>query len=172
MIANQVAMTLEELAERVGVPTRTIRFYITEGLLPGPGSRGKAATYGEEHLVRLRLIRRLAERHVPLAEMRARLGRLVLVEVRALLADEEAHALELGRAAHAKSPRDYIAGLLEGARTPPGGAGLRESPGAYRASTPSTPSVRARAERAGGAGSWPPASSSSRAKIPSPRARY
>lgn len=143
MLETQDAMTIEELADRVGVPIRTIRFYITEGLLPGPGGRGKAATYGEEHLVRLRLIRRLAERHVPLAEMRERLGRLSLAEARALLADEEAHTAELERAAQAESPRDYIAGLLEGMRPPPSppsaAARLREAPGPYQTPPPAAP---------------------------------
>jgi hypothetical protein len=69
--------------------------------------------------VRRRLIRRLAERHVPLAETRERLGRLSLAEARALLAEEEARAAELERATQAGSPRDYLAGLLEGERTPP-----------------------------------------------------
>src|SRR5436853_4256848 len=88
-------MSIEDLAARAGVRVRTVRFYIAEGLLPGPGARGRAAAYGEEHLLRLRLIRRLAERHVPLAEMRARFAHLPLEDVRALLAEEGRRAEEL-----------------------------------------------------------------------------
>src|SRR5436190_19922923 len=83
---------IEELAERAGVRVRTVRFYIAEGLLPGPGARGRAAAYGEEHLLRLRLIRRLAERHVPLAELRGLLSSLPLDQVRALMGDAHRRA--------------------------------------------------------------------------------
>ena len=56
--------------------------------------------------MRLRLIRRLVERHVPLAEQRALLDRLSLAEMRELLAEEDAGAQALERAAQAESPRD------------------------------------------------------------------
>ena len=88
-------LTIEELAARAGVRVRTIRFYIADGLLPGPGGRGRAAAYTDEHLARLRLIRRLVERHVPLAEIRALLARLSADEVRALLAEEDRRAATL-----------------------------------------------------------------------------
>jgi DNA-binding transcriptional MerR regulator len=116
MEVNERELTLEELAERVQVPVRTIRFYISEGLLPGPGTRGKGASYGEGHLLRLQLIRRLAEQHVPLAEMRALLGRLSLEEVQALLAEQEQQAAELVRKSQAPSPKDYISALLKSAQ--------------------------------------------------------
>src|SRR5262245_13219417 len=112
MEVNERELTLEELAERVQVPTRTVRFYISEGLLPGPGTRGKGASYGEGHLLRLQLIRRLAEQHVPLAEMRAMVGRLSLEEVQALLAEQKQQAAELERRSQAPSPKDYISALL------------------------------------------------------------
>jgi DNA-binding transcriptional MerR regulator len=113
---NQTGLTVEELAERGRVSVRTVRFYIAEGLLPGPGSRGKAATYGEEHLLRLRLIRRLAEQRVPLAEMRDLLDRLSLDEARTLLAEEDRRATELQRAEESPSPKEYVAALLSQAR--------------------------------------------------------
>jgi DNA-binding transcriptional MerR regulator len=113
---NQTGLTVEELAERGHVSVRTVRFYIAEGLLPGPGSRGKAATYGEDHLLRLHLIRRLAERHVPLAEMRDLLDRLSSDEARTLLAEEDRRATELRRAEESPSPKEYVAALLSHAR--------------------------------------------------------
>ncbi|HEX2171461.1 MAG TPA: MerR family transcriptional regulator, partial [Dehalococcoidia bacterium] len=116
-MANRMPdLTIEELAERGGVSVRTIRFYISEGLLPSSGGRGKAAAYGEEHLLRLRLIRRLGEQRVPLAEQRERLSRLSLEDVRALLAEEDQRSAELERARTTPSPREYVAGLLERAR--------------------------------------------------------
>lgn len=115
-------LSIEELAEAADLSVRTIRYYISEGLLPGPGSRGKQATYGEEQLARLQLIRRLAERHVPLAQMRKLLAPLHLEDVRALLAEEDHRAAELARAEQTASPKEYVAGLLRRARA------LREAP--------------------------------------------
>ncbi len=109
-------MTIDELAERQGLPVRTVRFYIAQGLLPGPGSRGKSAAYGEEHHVRLRLIRRLSERHVPLSKIQELLQGLSLGEVKALLEAEEDRSIQLTEAERRKSPSDYVAALLDDAR--------------------------------------------------------
>jgi DNA-binding transcriptional MerR regulator len=108
-------LTIEELAERVGVPVRTIRFYITEGLVPGPDRRGKAAAYGEEQLLRLRLVRLLSDRRVPLAEIRARMAALSLDEVRTLLDEEEQLLVEQERSVQQPSPKSYVSSLLRGA---------------------------------------------------------
>jgi DNA-binding transcriptional MerR regulator len=107
--------SIEELAELVNLPIRTIRYYISEGLLPGPGARGKAAIYGEEHLLRLRLIRLLSRQYVPLVEMRNRLIPLSIGEIRALLAEEEEHVARLEQAAP-PPPEGYVATLLRKAR--------------------------------------------------------
>src|SRR6185312_388637 len=87
--------TIEELAEQVNVPVRTVRYYITEGLLPGPEGRGKATTYSAEHLQRLRLIRLLSNQHRPLAEIHQLLSRRSWAEIRTLLAEEEQRVKEL-----------------------------------------------------------------------------
>ena len=105
-------MTIEELAAHADVPVRTVRYYIAEGLLPGPGSRGKGAAYTGEHLVRLRLIRRLAARRVPLGEIRDLLARLPADEARAVLREEARRAEELESSAAAPSPKEYISALL------------------------------------------------------------
>lgn len=48
-------MTLVELAERLAVSPRQIRFLITEGILPPAEKTGRAAdAYGETHLQRAR----------------------------------------------------------------------------------------------------------------------
>jgi len=109
-------LSIEELAEATGVPVRTVRFYITEGLLPGPGSRGKAAAYRQEHLARLRLIRLLVRQRLPLAEIRGILAALSDVEVHELLTQEEQRTATLERSAQATSPQTYIAALLDHAR--------------------------------------------------------
>ena len=57
---------LEELARHAGVSARTVRYYVQRGLLPPPAFRGKDSAYEDEHLVRLRAIRRLQDVFLPL----------------------------------------------------------------------------------------------------------
>lgn len=109
---NESSLTIEELAERTQTPVRTVRYYIAEKMLPGPGARGKGAVYTSEHLLRLRLIRRLTERRAPLAEIREMMARVTSEEVRALLAEEDARAQALEQATQAVSPKAYISALL------------------------------------------------------------
>ena len=136
--SDDMDMTIDELAERQGLPVRTIRFYIAQGLLPGPGSRGKSAAYGEEHLVRLRLIRQLSERHVPLSKIQELLQGLSLGEVKALLAAEADRSVQLTEAERRKSPRDYVTALLDDARQARQ-APQQAAPRPYPATSPSKP---------------------------------
>src|SRR5262249_26037322 len=69
-----------------------VRYYIAQGLLAGPGARGRQASYGEDHLLRLRLIRRLAERHTPLTQIRELVAPLGHGELVALLGDEDSRS--------------------------------------------------------------------------------
>lgn len=147
-------LSLEVLAERAGVPVRTVRYYIAEGLLPGPGMRGKGAAYSEDHLARLHLIRRLSEMRVPLAEQRARLAGLSAEDVRALLRKEEQQAATIERAAAALSPRAYVQALLDRAH------GVREAPVAWGSPTAAVDSLA----------EGPPAYEQQRAPLPSPAA--
>src|SRR5262245_56467303 len=112
----QEELTIDALAERADMPVRSIRFYISQSLLPGPGSRGKSATYSDEHVIRLCLIRRLADQHIPLTKIAELVGDLALDEARALLAREEQRASELQAAQHSGSPKDYVAALLRDAQ--------------------------------------------------------
>lgn len=61
---------LDELAERSGVPARTIRYYQSEGLLANPAKRGRDAVYTADHLERLRLIGELRDRSLNLRAIR------------------------------------------------------------------------------------------------------
>jgi DNA-binding transcriptional MerR regulator len=76
---------LNELCEKSDVTARTVRYYIQQGLLPTPGL-GTGVRYGEGHLARLRLIRRLQREHLPLAAIRRRLEELDDTAVQRLLA--------------------------------------------------------------------------------------
>jgi DNA-binding transcriptional MerR regulator len=52
---------IDELAQLSSVPSRTIRFYNTQGLLPAPLMRGRIAYYNQEHLLVLNVIKELKE---------------------------------------------------------------------------------------------------------------
>jgi DNA-binding transcriptional MerR regulator len=109
-------LTVDELAANAGVPVRTVRFYIAEGLLPGASARGKGASYTQEHLDRLQLIRLLVARHLPLADIGALLARLPSAEVRAVVEEEQARTEEVALQARKPSPKEYLSSLLEQAR--------------------------------------------------------
>lgn len=79
-----MAFDLNDLCQQGGVTARTVRYYVQQGLLPSPGL-GAGARYGDGHLARLRLIRRLQAEHLPLAEIRRRLEALNDDAVQALL---------------------------------------------------------------------------------------
>lgn len=55
-------MRISELSERSGIAVATIKYYLREGLLPaGERSSPNQASYSEDHLRRLRLVRALVE---------------------------------------------------------------------------------------------------------------
>ena len=60
-------LTIDELAARTGVPSRTIRFYQTQGALPPPVRQGRIAIYNDEHIARLELIEVLQRRGLRLS---------------------------------------------------------------------------------------------------------
>jgi len=59
-------LSIEELSVRVGVTTRNIRAYQTQGLLPAPERRGRTGIYGAEHVAQLEMIRDLREQGIGL----------------------------------------------------------------------------------------------------------
>lgn len=67
---------IHELAEKTGVSVRTIRFYIEKGLLPEAPVKGRYAAYSEEYVDRIRLIKRLKEKFLPLEEIRNQIASL------------------------------------------------------------------------------------------------
>jgi DNA-binding transcriptional MerR regulator len=64
---------MKDLCERTGMPRQAIHFYIQQGLLPQGKKTGKnMAYYGEEHVRRALLIRKLQhERFLPLKAIKA-----------------------------------------------------------------------------------------------------
>ncbi|GAB3489735.1 MerR family transcriptional regulator [Nocardiopsis coralliicola] len=65
-------MRMAELSRQSGVPVATIKYYLREGLLPkGEALAATQASYGPEHIRRLRLIRALSDvAGLPLATVR------------------------------------------------------------------------------------------------------
>jgi DNA-binding transcriptional MerR regulator len=68
-----MSYSLQELAQLTGIPGRTIRFYIAEGLLEGPLTQGSRASYSDQHLSKLRTIRDLQARGLSLRSIRSQL---------------------------------------------------------------------------------------------------
>jgi DNA-binding transcriptional MerR regulator len=92
---SDVTFTLDELCEQAGVTVRTVRYYISEGLLPPPTGHGASTRYVREHLDRLRIIDSLKEQFLPLREIRRSLDRLSGSQIRDtadLLRREQPHA--------------------------------------------------------------------------------
>lgn len=106
-------MTIQELANEAGVTTRTIRYYVEQGVLPPP-DRGRPAEYSGEHVHLLDLIRQLKEQFLPLEEIRDMMQRLTseqLQEIIAAAPHKKKETQSLSSAA------DYIAGVLQAGST-------------------------------------------------------
>lgn len=65
---------------------RMVRYYTSRGLLPRPGNRGRALTYGRTHLVRLVAIKRLQGQGLSLDEIAERLAAMSSDQVEELAA--------------------------------------------------------------------------------------
>lgn len=68
--------TIDELAAETRVPSRTIRFYQSKGVLMAPIIRGRVAYYGETHIERLRLIAQLQDRGLRIEGIRDLVARI------------------------------------------------------------------------------------------------
>ena len=75
-------LTIDDLAREAGIPSRTVRFYQTRGLLPRPEMRGRVAHYGPAHVERLRLIAQLQDRGLKIKAIHELLGRVERGETR------------------------------------------------------------------------------------------
>lgn len=95
----QLNFWISELAERTGVSTRTIRYYVEEGLLPQPEVQGKYAVFNEDYLIRLSLIKYLKDAYLPLKKIKRQLDSLTIPEMYDLV-----HKFE-------KDPSQALAGL-------------------------------------------------------------
>jgi DNA-binding transcriptional MerR regulator len=74
---------INQLAERAGVTVRTIRYYVNEGLLPSPQTKGRYSAYDEDYLYRIKLIKFYKESYLPLSRIRELLDEMSPEEIKA-----------------------------------------------------------------------------------------
>lgn len=74
-------LTIDELAAATRVPSRTVRFYQSKGVLAPPRIKGRVAYYGPEHARRLELIAQLQDRGLRIDAIRELLSRVDRGEV-------------------------------------------------------------------------------------------
>jgi DNA-binding transcriptional MerR regulator len=86
---HEPAWKLAELAQQAGVSARTVRYYVQRGLLPAPVFRGRDTVYSNEHLLKLKAIRRLQERFLPLDAIHRELARCSHAELCALITAQD-----------------------------------------------------------------------------------
>jgi DNA-binding transcriptional MerR regulator len=112
---------LTELAEAAGVSPRTVRYYVQRGLLPAPPFKGPDTVYGEDHLLRLKAIRVLQARFLPLDAIQVELMRLGPDELKALAETDPAlpPPPATGAAAPAPAPSVLPEPVKEGAPVSP-----------------------------------------------------
>lgn len=68
--------SIADLERETGFPNRTIRFYVSQGMLTPAHGRGPTATYDKDHLLRLKLIRELKNEFQPLETIKQELSKL------------------------------------------------------------------------------------------------
>ena len=88
VVMDDVALSLNDLAEASNIEPRTIRSYIEKGLLPNAETKGRGATYTAEHLDRLKVIQflRRARPGDTLNDIRLHLQKLSPHQITALAA--------------------------------------------------------------------------------------
>jgi DNA-binding transcriptional MerR regulator len=72
---------MQDLMKATGLTRRVIRFYVHRELLPPADGRGTGPVYDEEHLIRLRAVRRLRAERLNVAQIKARLAKLSPAEI-------------------------------------------------------------------------------------------
>jgi DNA-binding transcriptional MerR regulator len=113
-MSAEATYTIGELAQEADVTTRTIRYYVAEGLLPPPDSSGRAASYSNEHLERLELIKLLKEEFLPLSEIKSLMQGLDGETVRDLLTQRRPDQPK----PEPETAKEYLRALLELPKSP------------------------------------------------------
>jgi len=104
--------SIEELAEKAVLPVRTVRYYISRGIIEGPEGRGKNAYYTREHLLKLMAAKELKEQGASLDDICGTVASLAANELELLVARAAAQK-EREKTARDMSPKEYISALLD-----------------------------------------------------------
>ena len=81
---NKKNYSITELEKHTGLTRRTIHYYTKEKLIPPPDGIGGGAKYGEEHLLRLQLIKEMQKSHLKLSGIREALNAMDISEMNQL----------------------------------------------------------------------------------------
>ena len=81
---NKKNYSITELEKHTGLTRRTIHYYTKEKLIPPPDGIGGGAKYGEEHLLRLQLIKEMQKSHLKLSGIREALDAMNISEMNQL----------------------------------------------------------------------------------------
>jgi len=88
---------LEDLSRKCGLPTRTLRYYMQEGLVPAPDTAGKYARYSQKHLDHLTMIQRLKQLHLPLKEISHLISNMTEEDMRQILQYQDSVHIQNGK---------------------------------------------------------------------------
>jgi DNA-binding transcriptional MerR regulator len=105
-------LTLKELCEEADVSERTIRYYMTQGLVPPAPRSGPGVRYPRGHLARLKLIRRWQEEYLPLEQIRKLLSDLSESDVVRLASTPHAEGSARPKPGPKSSVADYVQQVL------------------------------------------------------------
>ncbi|HHV15399.1 MAG TPA: MerR family transcriptional regulator [Gelria sp.] len=101
---------ISELAQKAGVTNRTVHYYVGRGLLPPPDGAGVGTTYRKEHLLRLRLIKKLQEQYLPLEKIKEITSGMKMEEIEQAL--EGGGAQEMARPKEIALDSDVIEKIM------------------------------------------------------------
>ena len=151
-LAVEAAKILSEsgLAQERGTVTevpdeRTVRYYLTEGLLsPAEEKQGTASVFGYRHLLQLLVVKKLQAEHLPIRKIRD------LVEGRTERELERLLGAEGGAASKKNEALSYLEQLLTKSTAPQ----RAQPPPARSVSPPTAPAPQSLSASAGSAGTW------------------
>ena len=80
-MAGERQLTVEQLAGETGMSVRNIRNHQSRGLLPPPEVRARIGYYGDDHVVRLRLIQEMQAQGFKLSAIKRLVGVVLVVMI-------------------------------------------------------------------------------------------
>jgi DNA-binding transcriptional MerR regulator len=126
----QARGTVSELPDE-----RTIRYYLTEGLLsPAEDKQGTASVFTYRHLLELLVVKKLQSEHLPIRKIRGLVNGRTERELERLLGAE-------GTTAVRNEAMSYLEKLLVKPSTPPAQQQSPQAPQMLRQSSPAAPQV-------------------------------